>query len=58
VFYSTYDAIFKENQTLQAGKLASWTSDSIIEGTENVNSLIEYIRTLLTMVEKFEGALR
>ncbi|KAL9548785.1 hypothetical protein MBANPS3_005528 [Mucor bainieri] len=58
VFYTNYDPIFKENQKLPAGKLASWTSESIIEGAENVNALVEYIRTLLTMVEKFEGALR
>ncbi|KAI8645889.1 hypothetical protein BD408DRAFT_360882 [Parasitella parasitica] len=57
VFYSTYDSIFKENQNLQAGRLASWTSESIFAGTQDSDPLVDYIRCLLMMVEKFEKGL-
>ncbi|CEP08368.1 hypothetical protein [Parasitella parasitica] len=57
VFYSTNDSIFKENQNLQVGKLASWTSESIFAGTQDNDPLVDYIRCLLMMVEKFESAL-
>ncbi|KAI8383987.1 hypothetical protein BD560DRAFT_322390 [Blakeslea trispora] len=57
VYYSTYDEIFKSNNSLPAGKLASWTVEDII-GKDSSDALVEYIRCLLMIVEKYEDALK
>ncbi|OBZ82371.1 hypothetical protein A0J61_09580 [Choanephora cucurbitarum] len=57
VYYSTYDEIFKSNNSLPAGKLASWTVEDIV-GRDSSDALVEYIRCLLMIVEKYEETLK
>ncbi|KAI9487622.1 MAG: hypothetical protein EXX96DRAFT_553994 [Benjaminiella poitrasii] len=58
IYYSTYDEIFKANNDLPVGKLASWTVEDIL-GDENdaSSALVEYIRCLLILVEKCEAVI-
>ncbi|KAI7893762.1 uncharacterized protein EV154DRAFT_500723 [Mucor mucedo] len=57
VFYSAHDEIFKANNDLPVGKLASWSVQDIIGKEEDAAvAIVEYIRCLLTLVEMCEGA--
>ncbi|KAL0095246.1 hypothetical protein F4703DRAFT_1823302 [Phycomyces blakesleeanus] len=53
VFYSPHKAEFELNRKLAVGKLAPWTVETILG--ENDSQLIEYVRCLLLLTEKYQS---
>ncbi|KAI8138549.1 hypothetical protein BJV82DRAFT_630303 [Fennellomyces sp. T-0311] len=54
VYYTNHDEPFRSNLGVSAGKLASWTVDDILGPKDQPQTLVEYVKCLLLLIEKCE----